>query len=98
LIQPIFTALPEGWQGAATRVFSGLLTLSLITYLHCVSGEQAPKIAALQTAEAVALWVARPVNVFARATSPLIRLMNGSSNWVLRRFGYRTGEDEGEVH
>ena len=98
LLQPAFAALPDSWQGAVSRAFSVLITLSLITYLHVVFGEQAPKIAALQTTEAVALWVARPVNLFARCTSPLIRLMNGSSNWILRRCGYRPEGEGGEVH
>jgi CBS domain containing-hemolysin-like protein len=98
LLYPLFAAMPADWQGPLTRVLSVLLTLGLITYLHVVFGEQTPKIAALQTTEAVALWVARPVNVFARCTSPLIRLMNGTSNWVLRRCGYATEGEEGEVH
>jgi CBS domain containing-hemolysin-like protein len=98
LLRPLFAALPDDWQGPLTRALSVLLTLALITYLHVVFGEQAPKIAALQSTEAVALWVARPVNVFARCTGPLIRLMNGTSNWVLRRCGYHPHAEEGEVH
>src|SRR5688500_82133 len=64
LIHPLFATLPAELQGPFSRVLSVLLTLSLITYLHVVFGEQAPKIAALQSPEAVGLWVARPVNVF----------------------------------
>src|SRR6202020_2925773 len=33
-----------------------------------------------------------------RSTSLLIRLMNGSSGWLLRRLGYRGTGAEGEVH
>jgi CBS domain containing-hemolysin-like protein len=98
LIQPLFAALPPDLQGSFARVLSVLITLGLVTYLHVVFGEQTPKIAALQSTEAVALWVARPVNLFARGTGPLIRLMNGTSNWVLRRFGYHPQAEEGEVH
>jgi CBS domain containing-hemolysin-like protein len=98
LIHPLFATLPADLQGPFSRALSILLTLALITYLHVVFGEQTPKIAALQATEAVALWVARPVNLFARFTGPLIRLMNGSSNWVLRRFGYHPQGEEGEVH
>src|SRR5205823_5505410 len=68
LTQPLFAALPADLQGPFSRALSILLTLALITYLHVVFGEQAPKIAALQSTDAVALWVARPVNVFARCT------------------------------
>ncbi len=94
LIHPLFAALPGEW----TRVASVLLTLSLITYMHVVFGEQMPKIAALQQPERLGLWVARPVIAFGAATGPLIRLMNGSSAWFLRRLGYRDPGEEGEVH
>ncbi len=94
LIHPLMSALPGEW----ARALSILITLSLITYMHVVFGEQMPKLAALQASEAVGLWVARPVYLFGRATSPLIRLMNGSSNWFLRRLGYRGDGEEGEVH
>ena len=44
IIQPALSGLPADW----ARVVSILLTLSLITYMHVVFGEQMPKIAALQ--------------------------------------------------
>jgi putative hemolysin len=94
LIHPVFDGLPSEWARAA----SVLLTLSLITYMHVVFGEQMPKLAALQATESVGLLVARPVTMFGRATGPLIRLMNGSSGWFLRRLGYHDTGDEGEVH
>jgi CBS domain containing-hemolysin-like protein len=98
LLRPLFEALPADWQGSGLRVFSVLLALALVTYMHVVFGEQMPKLAALQDGEAVGLWVAKPVNVFARTAGPLIRLMNGSSTWFLRRIGYRGGSEVGEVH
>jgi CBS domain containing-hemolysin-like protein len=98
LIHPLFEALPADWQGPVTRVCSVLLTLALVTYMHVVFGEQMPKLAALQDSDAVGLWVARPVNVFARLTGPLIRLMNGTSTWILHRLGYRADPEDEEVH
>ncbi len=94
VIHPLFTGLPAEW----TRALSVLITLSLITYMHVVFGEQMPKIAALQESERIGLWVAGPVNLFGRVAGPLIRLMNGSSSWFLRRLGYRGTGEEGEVH
>ncbi|MDB5313168.1 MAG: corC [Gemmataceae bacterium] len=98
LTRPLFAALPDDWQGPLTRALSVLLTLGVITYLHVVFGEQLPKLAALQSSEQLALWVARPVNWFARVAGPLITLMNGTSGWFLRRLGYRAEDEEGEVH
>jgi CBS domain containing-hemolysin-like protein len=94
VIHPMLTGLPGEW----ARVVSIFLTLLLITYMHVVFGEQMPKIAALQESERIGLWVARPVNVFARITGSLIRLMNGSSAWFLRRLGYKSTGEEGEIH
>jgi putative hemolysin len=93
LIHPLFADLSAEWG----RVASIAITLSLITYMHVVFGEQMPKLAALQESELVGLWVARPVTVFARISGPLIGLMNGSSAWFLRRLGYRA-DGEGEIH
>jgi putative hemolysin len=98
LIRPLFAHFPSEWHGPITRACSIVLTLGLVTYLHVVFGEQMPKIAALQETELLALWVAKPVNLFARGTSVLIRLMNGSSAWLLRRLGYLGTGEEGEVH
>jgi len=98
LIEPLFAQLPPNWQGTVTHTVSVILTLAFITYFHVVFGEQMPKIAALQTSEQLGLWIARPLNFFARSTSPLIRFMNGSSNFFLRRIGYRPTGEEGEVY
>jgi len=94
LIHPLFEGMSTEW----TRVLSVFITLCLITYMHVVFGEQMPKLAALQEPELIGIWVARPVNLCGRLSSPLIRLMNGSSSWFLRRLGYKGDGDEGEVH
>ncbi len=94
LLHPLFVGLPPQW----VHVASVAVTLTLITYMHVVFGEQMPKLAALQEAEQVGLWVARPVVLFGHITGPLISLMNGSSEWFLRRLGYTASADEGEIH
>ena len=98
LIEPLFQSAPDAWQGPFVRVMSIALTLSLITYMHVVFGEQMPKIAALQDPERVGLWIAVPLNGFARISKPLIRLMNGSSTLFLRALGFRGAGEEGEVY
>lgn len=97
LLRPLFASLPDALQGAVTRILSVTVTLGLVTYLHVVFGEQMPKLVALQSSERIALLVATPLNLFARVSRPLIRLMNGSSGMFLRWCGYRPTE-EGEVH
>src|SRR5262249_34693629 len=71
---------------------------ALITFMHVVFGELIPKSIALQRCDATALWLAVPLMLFARMTRPLIVLMNGTGNFILRRLGFRAGSGEDEVH
>jgi putative hemolysin len=97
LIAPLFQSVPETIQGPLSRALSVFATLCVITYLHVVFGEQMPKIAALQSAESIGLLVAGPINAIARMSRPIVRLMNGSSNFFLKRFGYTPQSHDGEV-
>jgi CBS domain containing-hemolysin-like protein len=58
-----------------------------ITMLHIVIGEQAPKVLAIQRAEAVSIGVAVPLRIFYVLTFPLIWVLNKLSTLVLRLFG-----------
>ena len=49
-----------------------------------VFGELLPKSLALQSPDRAALWLARPLNWFAYAARPLILIINGSGQWLLR--------------
>jgi CBS domain containing-hemolysin-like protein len=98
LLEPLFRNFPPAWGGTVRHVASVALTLSLITYMHVVFGEQMPKIVALQSCERIGLWVARPLNLFARVSKPLIRLMNGSSSLFLRWVGYKATDSHGEIY
>ena len=70
----------------------------VITFLHIVLGELAPKSVALATPEAVSRVVVRPLMVFSRVMSPFIGVLNATANRLLALFGVRpTGEGE-HVH
>jgi CBS domain containing-hemolysin-like protein len=68
------------------------LALALVTVLHMTVGEQAPKLWAIQRAEATALAVAYPLRVFADLFRPVIRALNGLSNALLRLAGLSVEE------
>jgi putative hemolysin len=70
----------------------------LITFLHVVFGELIPKTMALQIPDRAALILARPLLVFAAITRPMILLMNGLANFILRRFGFHPVTGEEMVH
>jgi CBS domain containing-hemolysin-like protein len=90
LIRPPVEALFSGW--AASAVAHGIavaIAFAVITSLHIVLGELAPKTLALQRTEAVALWVVAPITVFNRIFRPFIWLMNEAGRAVVRPFGIR---------
>ena len=84
-------------QGATASV-SFVLAFALITTFHIVFGELAPKTIALQRPEATALWVVRPIAIFARMFRPFIWAMNSSGRTVVRIFGLApAGEHDGTL-
>jgi len=86
--------------GNVTLVPSISLTLSflLITFLHIVLGELAPKWIAIGRAETIALWLALPVYFFHRLTYPAIWVLNHAATGLLRLFGMKPPSEGELVH
>ncbi len=66
---------------------SFVVAFSVISYLHIVIGELAPKSLAIRNPEVVGLWSALPLYAFYWMMYPAIYLLNGSANFVLRVAG-----------
>jgi putative hemolysin len=77
-------ALAEHADGLALAMVVGA-----ITYLSLVIGELVPKRVALSDPERIAALVARPMRLLSRAASPLVRLLTGSTNVIVRLLGIR---------
>ena len=60
---------------------------TIVTILHIVFGELAPKSIALQRAEETSMWVAAPIRGFAVVLKPAIYGLNSIGNAVVRLFG-----------
>jgi CBS domain containing-hemolysin-like protein len=60
------------------------ISLGVITFLHTVIGELAPKAMALQMTEPIALWAAAPFRAFYILAYPLIWTLKGAAFLVLR--------------
>jgi len=84
MVEPLFRSLPPLWGMTLSHGTALVIALLFITYLHVVLGEQAPKVLAIQRAEDVALLVAGPLLAFARLFRPFIRMIAGSTNWIVR--------------
>ncbi|MFZ5496991.1 MAG: hemolysin family protein [Verrucomicrobiota bacterium] len=72
---------------AAVASISFAVAFAVITFLHIIFGELAPKSLAIQRSKGVALWVAAPLMVFYYLFLPFIWLLNGTANLFLRWAG-----------
>lgn len=62
-------------------------SFGLLTFLHIVIGELAPKSLAIRYPESTTFFVAIPLRLFYRVFRPLIWSLNGTANFLLRTFG-----------
>ncbi len=63
------------------------LSFAIVTFIHVVIGELAPKSLAIQYAERMTLAFARPLYFFGIIMKPIIWSMNGAARLILRIFG-----------
>jgi putative hemolysin len=98
LIAPLLDALPTTIAAATAHAIAVAIAFILITALHIVLGELAPKSLALQRSETTALAVVRPLSVFLFLLRPAIAGLNGLGNLVLRLFGLQSGAGEESLH
>jgi CBS domain containing-hemolysin-like protein len=72
--------------------------LSLVVFLHMVVGEMAPKNLALARAEEVSLRLARAFRGYVFLLRPLILLLNGTANLLVRAVGVAPVDEHDLVH
>jgi CBS domain containing-hemolysin-like protein len=106
--EPVFADLLEPMYGALgidgpdyARVRHSLsfgVGFSIITFLHIVAGEMAPKSLAIRLPQETSLWVAFPMRVFYFVMYPFIWLLNESSLLLLRLVGIQPAGEEHGVH
>ena len=72
------------------------VAFALITAVHIVVGEQAPKVLAIQKPRETVLLISSPMRIFFFIFKPLITLLNTSSNGLLRLIGI-TGSINSEL-
>jgi len=97
LLSPLLSAWGLG-SPAVVKSISFIIAFSLITFLHVVFGELAPKSLAIQKADNIALWLARPMQFFYRIFYPAVVLLNGSANWIIARMGFEPPSESAVAH
>jgi CBS domain containing-hemolysin-like protein len=86
LLLPLFNALGIA-QPTLISTISFAVAFTIITYIHIVLGEQAPKWVAIQYAQSTALFISPPLHAFYRVFRPFIWALNSSVNGFLRLVG-----------
>jgi CBS domain containing-hemolysin-like protein len=76
------------------HTLSTILSVAFLTYLHVVLGEMIPKSLALQAAEPTALRLAQPMNVLEKIFLPVVFVLNGIGDWIVRLVGIPPADDE----
>jgi CBS domain containing-hemolysin-like protein len=96
LLSPLLSGLdiPD----SVSHVLSLIIAFAVITFLHVVIGELAPKTLAIQKAEIVSLVAARPLILFYKVMYPFIWALNGSARITTKMFGLKQVSEHELAH
>jgi putative hemolysin len=97
-LQPAFARLPAPLGALSAHSISVAIAFALITALHIVLGELAPKTIALQQTEKTALLVVRPTQWFMWTLWPFIAFLNFMGRAAVRTLGLKPPSGHSMVH
>ncbi len=104
LLEPVLIYVGEATgiaflaSGPVLHGISFAIAFSIITFLHIVFGELAPKTAALELSERVALIIALPLEIFYKTFSYPIRLLDWTGTKTVRLFGLHPSGEHGSSY
>lgn len=87
-----------GLPAVAADVAGFVLALVIVTFIHLVVGEMAPKSWAIAHPERSATLLALPMRAFMWGTRPLLRSLNSAANALLRRVGVEPADQVAVGH
>ena len=94
LLEPVFLSLkiPVQWSRVEPILAALPLVISLIivTSLHVVLGEQVPKVAALESPEQIALFVATPMKWFSSIFTWFVDILDWATRGILGLLGVKS--------
>ncbi|GAA3743834.1 CBS domain containing-hemolysin-like protein [Spinactinospora alkalitolerans] len=95
LLEPLF----HGWLPEALAYpISFVVSLVVVTFLHLVVGEMAPKSWAISHPEKSATLLAVPMRAWMWLTRPVLVALNGMANWCLHRIGVEAVDEVSSGH
>lgn len=96
VIEPGMSAL--GVPATMVHTIAFAIAFTIITFLHIVFGELAPKSLAIRKAEETTLWTAAPLKGFHTLFYPAIWALNGVANQTLKHFGIEPVTEHEAAH
>jgi magnesium and cobalt exporter, CNNM family len=96
LIEPLLE--PLGVQGGTLHFIAFVIGFSIISFLHVVFGELAPKTIAIQSSEGASLFVAPFMKGFYYLLLPATVVFNGTANAFTRLLGYPPASESDDTH
>ncbi|HWJ76616.1 MAG TPA: hemolysin family protein, partial [Niallia sp.] len=92
LLYPLFDLMNVS--NSVASVASYAISFILVTFLHVVLGEMAPKTLAIQFSEKLTLMLAPPLYWFGTIMKPFIWALNSAAQLVLRVMGIKSADHE----
>ena len=100
--EPVVEAILGGWLSvlpeSAQHIVSYLIAFIIITVLHIVLGEQAPKLFGLSQAEKVAMLTALPMKFFYTVFQVPIHVLDWASAKVVNIFGINATSEHASIY
>jgi putative hemolysin len=93
LIKHIGISIPDEWLKNITLI---VITL-VLSYFTLVLGELVPKRLAMKKAEAISMFAVGPLNFLSIVTSPFVKLLTLSTNFIVCLFGVDPNEEDEKV-
>ena len=94
LFRSWFASLPPSLDFLTRGGIASVTAVAVISFLHVVVGEQAPKAWAITYPESTSRWIAAPLIFFSWITRPFTGLLNWSSNLLIRMLGIKSASTE----
>lgn len=92
-LTPVFETVP--WLDEWATTLATIIVVGGITYLSVVIGELVPKRLAIQAPERSASRLAPPMSLLSKWTSPMVRLLDKSSEVIARLLGAKGAAEPG---
>ncbi|MEO8041466.1 MAG: hemolysin family protein [Acidobacteriota bacterium] len=98
VVEAILGGVINGLPESLRHFVSYAIAFAVITTLHIVLGEQAPKLFGLQLAEKVAMGTALPMQLFYKTFKPFIHALDWASAKTVRVFGLRANSEHASIY